>query len=111
MQGDGRLPEELRGLPLDARSAGAGAKAGFEYQADVASLTVLEHLLRGDLKGIALELVTDFVVVTTSGLSFVSVKHRMPSQGAESAWSWSELRRRRVLVELHAAWRLADREC
>ncbi|MBR7833260.1 ATP-binding protein [Actinospica durhamensis] len=114
MTGDGELQDpRIDGIPEDLRNAGPRSRAGFTYQDECAALALLGHLGHRDLEGIVVERSTDLILLPREPArpELVSVKHREANQSSDSRWGWSDLKKERVLADLHAKWNAAGRSC
>ena len=99
-------------IPEDQRNTAPEVRARYRYQDECAALAILRHLGSGDLEGAFIEHSTDLILVPSSGMpELVSIKHRESNQAEANTWSWSALRRQRVLGDLYRAWISVDRRC
>jgi tetratricopeptide (TPR) repeat protein len=107
-----RMPSAAASLPEDKRNTAPETRARYRYQDECAAIALLNHLGSVDLEGVLIEHSTDLILLPVQGVpELVSIKHREPNQSGESGWSWSALKRQRVLIDLYQAWNSADRRC
>lgn len=106
------IPSAVAALPEDRRNTAPETRARYRYQDECAAIAILNHLDSEDLEGILIEHSTDLILLPVEGIpELVSIKHREPSQTGEAGWSWSALKRQRVLIDLYEAWNSAGRRC
>jgi tetratricopeptide (TPR) repeat protein len=106
------IPSAVAALPEDRRNTAPETRARYRYQDECAAIAILNHLGSEDLEGILIEHSTDLILLPVTGIpELVSIKHREASQTGEAGWSWSALKRQRVLIDLYDAWNSASRRC
>ena len=106
------IPSAVAALPEDRRNTAPETRARYRYQDECAAIAILNHLGSEDLEGIIIEHSTDLILLPLEGIpELVSIKHRETSQAGEAGWSWSALKRQRVLIDLYDAWNSAGRRC
>jgi hypothetical protein len=89
-------------LWLDQRNTARQTRAWFRYQDECIEYRCIPNLFGNEIEAIVTEWALDYVVVLSDGtFELVSVKHREPNV---PSWSLNELRRQRVLIDLHRVW-------
>jgi tetratricopeptide (TPR) repeat protein len=107
-----QVPAATASLPEDQRNTARETRARYRYQDECVALALLKHLESENLDGVLIEHSTDLILLPANGIpELVSIKHREPNQSGEPGWSWSALKRQRVLIDLYDAWTNADRRC
>jgi tetratricopeptide (TPR) repeat protein len=106
------IPAAVRNLQRDPRNAGPVTVSRYDYQAKCIALTIVDHMLSGELLAVVVEHSTDLILVPIDGPPvLVSVKHRDQGQVDGDGWTMSALKKQRVLQSLYDAWDASGRSC
>jgi tetratricopeptide (TPR) repeat protein len=106
------IPAAVRNLRRDPRNAGPVTLSRYDYQAKCIALTIVDHMLSGELLAVVVEHSTDLILAPIDGPpTLISVKHRDQGQVDGDGWTMSALKKQRVLQGLYDAWEASDRTC
>ncbi len=86
----------------DPQNTARQTRAWFRYQDECIAHRCIPNLFGNEIEAIVTEWALDYVVVLSDEtFELVSVKHREPNV---HSWTMYELRRERVLIDLHRVW-------